>query len=366
MLFLSVLLLLLFTTDKTEATKANLCLTEDCIMAAATILGSLDEAVNPCDNFYQFACGGWMQKAIREPADRFEAVDKLNQNLVLKILESDTYEPSHSSIPSTATGKARAFYQSCMVNQDKHQGSMHDLAAIIMYTGGWNVADKLMASNEIISFDKRMQILQNELAVNVFFRHGLYRHDGRKRLAIVAGGWNKGLAEITSKSLFEQSMNTNVNFKQQYLQMMVGIVMELWKISYVEHQISQADVDNTQTTDGTQSNNNLTDNMYNDIDYQYGDMFNPNIPDYPYPHNSTVMADYITLSYDQNNIAESSEDILAQDVQYSNVTYPNDGQDPSTLGGLANQLLQWISVPFKWMSTISTCVNGDSSTSGYV
>ena len=165
----SVLLLLICTTGQIASRNANLCLTEDCIMASATILGSLDESVNPCDNFYQFACGGWMQKAIRAPADRFEAVDKLNQNLVLKILEGNT--SPYSSPPSTANAKARSFYHSCMVNDGKYQESMRDLSAVIMYSGGWNVADELMASNDIVSFHKRMQILQNELAVNVFFRY---------------------------------------------------------------------------------------------------------------------------------------------------------------------------------------------------
>ena len=354
----SVLFLLICTTDQIAARNANLCLTEDCIMAAATILGSLDESVNPCDNFYQFACGGWMQKAIRAPADRFEAVDKLNQNLVLKILESNIYEPSYSSPPSTATGKARAFYRSCMVNDGKYQESMRDLAAVIMYSGGWNVADELMASNDILSFDKRMQILQNELAVNVFFRHGLFRHDGRKRLAIVAGGWNKGLAQITFKSLFEESMNTNANFKQQYLQMMVGIVMELWKISYVEKQISQAHIDNSQTTASSLLNNNVNGSLANDIDYQYGDVLNQHSHEYPY---ADKRDEYDVPNYVENNMSETMEDI-----GFGNSTNPKEGYNPHSIGGLVTQLFQWISVPFKWMSTVSDCITGDSSPSGYV
>ena len=212
----SVFLSVIWTTDIIAHTIPELCLTEDCIMASATILGSLDKSANPCQNFYQFACGGWMQKALRAPADRFEAIDKLNQNLIFKILDeslpsSDTYTP-----PSSASGKARAFYQSCIANKDKYHGTIQDLATIIQFTGGWTVLDDAITfRNNLISFEKRMQILQNDLAVNVFFIRGLIRHDGRKRLAIVAGGWNKGLAEMTSKSLFEEPLESGSSFRKQ-------------------------------------------------------------------------------------------------------------------------------------------------------
>ena len=39
----------------------ELCTTKTCVTAAGAILKSMDDAVNPCDNFYQFACGGWIK-----------------------------------------------------------------------------------------------------------------------------------------------------------------------------------------------------------------------------------------------------------------------------------------------------------------
>ncbi|KAK2506133.1 hypothetical protein MC885_019833 [Smutsia gigantea] len=38
------------------------CLTEACIRVAGKILESLDHGVSPCEDFYQFSCGGWIQR----------------------------------------------------------------------------------------------------------------------------------------------------------------------------------------------------------------------------------------------------------------------------------------------------------------
>ena len=38
-----------------------ICMTSECITSAAQLIESLDETADPCDDFYQFACGGWME-----------------------------------------------------------------------------------------------------------------------------------------------------------------------------------------------------------------------------------------------------------------------------------------------------------------
>lgn len=39
----------------------QLCLSESCIKVASSILGSLDRTVDPCQDFYSFACGSWVK-----------------------------------------------------------------------------------------------------------------------------------------------------------------------------------------------------------------------------------------------------------------------------------------------------------------
>lgn len=39
----------------------DVCLTPECVTIASSLLTTMDRSINPCDDFYEYACGGWIK-----------------------------------------------------------------------------------------------------------------------------------------------------------------------------------------------------------------------------------------------------------------------------------------------------------------
>ena len=76
---------------------------------------AMDKSVNPCENFYQYACGGWMQKNPIPPDQaiwgRFNELQERNRDILHEILEKSAKGGASRSAVSQKIGD---FYGSCM------------------------------------------------------------------------------------------------------------------------------------------------------------------------------------------------------------------------------------------------------------
>jgi hypothetical protein len=45
----------------------DVCLTDGCIQLSAQIAASLNQSVDPCEDFYEFSCGNWIRNNAIDP-----------------------------------------------------------------------------------------------------------------------------------------------------------------------------------------------------------------------------------------------------------------------------------------------------------
>ncbi|XP_014801280.1 PREDICTED: neprilysin isoform X2 [Calidris pugnax] len=90
----------------------GICKTSDCIKSAARILENMDTTAKPCDDFYQYACGGWLKRnVIPETSSRYSNFDILRDELEV-VLKDVLDVPSNNDI--AAVQKAKTLYRSCI------------------------------------------------------------------------------------------------------------------------------------------------------------------------------------------------------------------------------------------------------------
>ena len=51
-----------FIENYVESEKPKICNTPGCVRAAYTLLQNMDSTAEPCEDFYQYACGGFEEK----------------------------------------------------------------------------------------------------------------------------------------------------------------------------------------------------------------------------------------------------------------------------------------------------------------
>lgn len=77
----------------------NICSTEICVKESARMLNSIDESVNPCDNFYDFACGKLKQITVLPDNKESQTTFSLVQDIVDGQLRSILTEEPQSNEP---------------------------------------------------------------------------------------------------------------------------------------------------------------------------------------------------------------------------------------------------------------------------
>ncbi|CAH2003353.1 unnamed protein product [Acanthoscelides obtectus] len=139
-MFCGMLIITVFTKRHFSCTdeKRTLCLTEECVRTASSLLSAMDQAIDPCTDFFQYACGTWNRMHVipedKSSISTFEVMaDQLQ--VVLKGLLEDPINLRDND----ATRKAKLFYNSCTNLSDIRKVGDKPIRQIIAQLGGWPV-----------------------------------------------------------------------------------------------------------------------------------------------------------------------------------------------------------------------------------
>lgn len=101
------------TTQETAQRSLDLCIEDRCVAAGLMIKVKLNKSVEPCQDFYQFACGGWQMEYQLKLGESFLNTFNVVQSGVNKKLLNLLSANVSDSEPN-AVKLVKHFYRSCM------------------------------------------------------------------------------------------------------------------------------------------------------------------------------------------------------------------------------------------------------------
>ncbi|XP_017899192.1 PREDICTED: phosphate-regulating neutral endopeptidase-like [Capra hircus] len=140
--------------------KPEYCLKPECIEAAASILSKVNLSVDPCDNFFRFACDGWIHSnPIPEDMPSYGIYPWLRRNVDLKL--KALLEKSISRRRDTeAIQKAKILYSSCMNEKAIEKADAKPLLHILRHSPfRWPVLESNIGPEGVWS-ERKFSLLQ--------------------------------------------------------------------------------------------------------------------------------------------------------------------------------------------------------------
>ncbi|UJR22660.1 hypothetical protein I4U23_025699 [Adineta vaga] len=142
------------TTENTS----DLCLTPYCIKAANYLAKSIDETIDPCENFYEFSCGKWIKNArVSSKSNKKSPLIQIEKNLEHTLADLLSSSPLDGTKESKALTSARRLYSSCI---DEDSIEMEDVDVIMPMVnkelGGWPVLQDSAWDESTFDFNRLM------------------------------------------------------------------------------------------------------------------------------------------------------------------------------------------------------------------
>ncbi|KRT83251.1 Peptidase [Oryctes borbonicus] len=156
-----------------ETTEQETCLTPECIHTASNILKWMNPAIEPCDDFYEFACGNFIKDSKIRDDESTVSTSSVSDELVMEQLRTLFEEPIQKSEAKPFT-LLKKLYKACMNKTRIEQIGLDDVKQMLNDFGGWPVlqgqnwnSDSFDWKDTIFKFEETGLYTDYLLTVNV-------------------------------------------------------------------------------------------------------------------------------------------------------------------------------------------------------
>jgi len=126
------------------------CSSEDCIAAAKRLLSYMDTSVNPCDDFFEFTCGGYLNE---NEVNKYTYQGKLEENVLKNLREllemgyqnNKNLNGKDKELDEKTFNKIKTIYTTCINEND----SIKEKKELLFdYINNFNITETLMSNDK--------------------------------------------------------------------------------------------------------------------------------------------------------------------------------------------------------------------------
>ena len=115
----------------------HVCLTEECVEKAAFMMRLMNKSASPCDDFWNYACGGWLASNTIPESHKSWGVGRDVEKRIATIVRKLIEEPIVHNALTSSERKAKTLYRACMNIKAVDRAGNEPLQTIIADVGGW-------------------------------------------------------------------------------------------------------------------------------------------------------------------------------------------------------------------------------------